>query len=52
MLTRDFESLTVKENESVESFITTVKNVVNSIHAHCEYLEDRKIVEFLFKRSS
>jgi hypothetical protein len=32
-------------NESVESFITRVQNIVNVIHAHGESLEDRRIVE-------
>jgi hypothetical protein len=49
MLRRDFESLTMKENESVESFITRVQNIVNVIHAYGESLEDRRIVENVFR---
>jgi hypothetical protein len=45
MLRRDFESLSMKESENVEFFITRVQNIVNAIHAHGEILEDRKIVE-------
>ena len=45
MLRRDFESLSMKESENVESFITRVQIIVNAIHAHGEILEDRKIVE-------
>ena len=45
MLRRDFESLSMKENESVECFITRVQNIVNAIHAHGETLEYRMIVE-------
>jgi hypothetical protein len=45
MLRRDFESLSMKESENVEFFITRVHNIVNDIHAHGEILEDRKIVE-------
>jgi hypothetical protein len=45
MLRRDFESLSMKESENVEFFITRVQNIVNVIHAHGEILEDRKIVE-------
>ena len=45
MLRRYFESLSMKENESVECFITRVQNIVNAIHAHGENLEDTRIVE-------
>ena len=45
LLRRDFESLKMKENESIEDFITRVQNVVNAIHSHGETLEDRRIVE-------
>ena len=44
MLRRYFESLSMKENESVECFITRVQNIVNAIHAHGETIEDRRIV--------
>jgi len=40
-----FESRTMKENESVEYFITRVQNIENFIHDHGESLEDWRIVE-------
>ena len=52
MLRRDFESLSIKENESVECFITRVQNIVNVIHAHGETTEYCRIVEKCVKRSS
>jgi hypothetical protein len=45
MSRRDFESLSMKENESVECFITRVQNIVNVIHVHGETIEDKRIVE-------
>ena len=45
MLRRDFESLSMKESENVDFFITRVQNIVNVIHSHGEILEDRKIFE-------
>ena len=45
ILRRDFESLSMKENERDESVITRVQNIVNVIHAHGESLKDRRIVE-------
>ena len=45
ILRRYFESLSMKESENVEFFITRVQNIVNVIHAHGEILEDRKIFE-------
>jgi hypothetical protein len=49
MLRRNFESLSMKENESVECFITRVLNIVNGIHAHGETLEDKRIVENMLR---
>jgi hypothetical protein len=34
----------MKVNESVESFINRVQNIVNVIHSHGVYLEDKRIV--------
>ena len=52
ILRRDFESLSMKENGSVECFITRVQNIVNVIHAHGETTEYCRIVEKCVKRSS
>jgi hypothetical protein len=49
ILRRDFESLSMKENERDESVITRVQNIVNVIHAQGESLEDRRIVEFVLR---
>ena len=52
ILRRDFESLSMKENGSVECFITRVQNTLNVIHAHGETTEYCRIVEKSVKRSS
>ena len=45
MLRRDFETIFMKECESVESFFTHVIGLVTQMRSHGETLEERRIVE-------
>lgn len=45
MLRRDFETISMKESENVDSFITHVIGLVTQIRSHGETLEERRIVE-------
>ena len=44
-LRRDFESLCMKESDTIESFFTHVIGMVTKIRSHGEALEDKRIVE-------
>ena len=49
MLRRDFETICMKDNESVDSFYTQVIGVVNQIRSHGENLEDTRVVENILR---
>jgi hypothetical protein len=45
ILRRDFETLSMKDTDSVDSFYTHVIGLINQIKSHGETIEDRKVVE-------
>jgi hypothetical protein len=45
ILTRDFETLSMKYTDLVDSFYTHVIFLINLIKSHGETIEDRKVVE-------
>ena len=45
ILTRDFESLSMKDTESVELFYTRVIGLINQLKYHGENIDDRRIIE-------
>jgi hypothetical protein len=42
---RDFETLSMKDTNSVDSFYSHVIDLINQIKSHGETIEDRKVVE-------
>jgi hypothetical protein len=44
-LRRDFENMKMKDNESVDSFMTQVMNVVNQLRQYGEDLSDKRVIE-------
>eukprot|EP00253_Pinus_taeda_P002334 PITA_02334 len=49
MLRRDFETLSMKESDTIDSFFTQVIGLITQIRAHGEILEERKIVEKILR---
>eukprot|EP00253_Pinus_taeda_P020908 PITA_20908 len=49
LLRRDFENLCMKESDNIDSFFTHVIGLVTQIRTHGEVLEERRIVEKLFR---
>jgi hypothetical protein len=49
MLRRDFETIFMKDNESVDSFYTQFIGVVNQIRSHGENLDDTRIIEKILR---
>lgn len=45
ILRRDFETLSMKYTDSIDSFYTHVIGMINQIKSHGETIEDRKVVE-------
>ena len=45
ILRRDFESLSMKDTESMESFYTQVIDMINQLKSHGEAIEDKRVVE-------
>jgi uncharacterized protein (UPF0371 family) len=45
ILRRYFETLSMKDTDSVDSFYTHVIGLINQIKSHGETIEDKKIVE-------
>ena len=45
ILRRDFESLSMKETESVDSFYTRVVGLINQLKYHGENIEDQRVVK-------
>ena len=44
-LRRDIENMKIKDNESVDSFMNQVMNVVNQLRRYGEYLSDKRVIE-------
>ena len=49
LLRRDFETLYMKESDNIDSFFTHVIGLVTQIRSHGETLEERRIVEKVFR---
>lgn len=49
LLRRDFENLCMKESENIDSFFTHVIGPITQIRSHGKVLEERRIVEKLFR---
>ena len=45
ILRRDFESMSMKDTESVDPFYTRVVVFINQLKSHGENIEDRRVVE-------
>ena len=45
ILIRDFESLSMKDLETVDSFYTRVVGLINQLKSHGEDIEDQRVVE-------
>ena len=52
ILRRDFESLSMKDSESVDSFYTRVVGLINQLKSHGETITDQRLVEKILKKSS
>eukprot|EP00253_Pinus_taeda_P029391 PITA_29391 len=49
MLRRDFETLSMKESDTIDSFFTQVIGLITQIRSHREILEERRIVEKILR---
>ncbi|XP_057826189.1 uncharacterized protein LOC131037941 [Cryptomeria japonica] len=49
MLRRDFETIYMKESDTIESFFTQIIGLVNQIKTHGENLEERRVVENILR---
>lgn len=49
ILRREFETLYMKDNESVDSLFTHIIELVNQIRSHGETLEDKRVVEKILR---
>lgn len=49
MLRRDFENLSMKESDTIDSFFTQVIGLITQIRSHGEILEDRRVVEKILR---
>ena len=45
ILRRDFESMSMKDTDSLESFYTRFIGLINQLKSHGENIEDRRVVE-------
>jgi hypothetical protein len=45
ILRRDFETMSMKDSDTVDSFYTHVIGLINQIKSHGETIDDRKVVE-------
>ena len=48
-LRRDFENLKMKDNETVDNFMTQVMNVVNRLRQYDEDVSDQRVIEKLLR---
>ena len=49
MLRRNFETLSMKESDTIDSFFTQVIGLITQIRSHGEILEERRIVEKILR---
>ena len=49
ILRRDFESLSMKDSENVDTFYTKVVGLINQLKSHGETVEDQRVVEKILK---
>ena len=49
ILRRDFESLSMKETKSINSFYTRVVGLINQLKSHGETIEDQRVVEKILR---
>ena len=49
ILRRDFESLSMKDIESVDSFYTRVVSLINQLKSHGDNIEDKRAVEKILR---
>eukprot|EP00253_Pinus_taeda_P005116 PITA_05116 len=49
ILRRDFETLNMKESDTIDSFFTRVIGLITQIRSHGEILEERRIVEKILR---
>eukprot|EP00253_Pinus_taeda_P014005 PITA_14005 len=49
MLRRDFETLNMKESDTIDSFFTQVIGLINQIRSYGEIFEERRIVEKILR---
>eukprot|EP00253_Pinus_taeda_P003561 PITA_03561 len=49
MLRRDFETLSMKESDTIDSFFTQVIGLITQIRSHGEILEERRMVEKILR---
>ena len=49
ILRRCFETMSMKDSDTVDSFYTHVIGMINQIKFHGETIEDRKVVEKVLK---
>eukprot|EP00253_Pinus_taeda_P024775 PITA_24775 len=49
ILRRDFETLNMKESDTIDSFFTQVIGLITQIRSHGEILEERRIVEKILR---
>ena len=49
ILRRDFESLSMKDSESVDSFYTRVVGLINQLKSHGETITDQRVVEKILR---
>jgi hypothetical protein len=49
MLRRDFETIYMKESNTIDSFFTQIIGLVNQIRSHGETFEDRRVVENILR---
>ena len=52
ILRRDFESLSLKDSESVDSFYTIVVGLINQLKSHGEDIEDQRVVKKILRSIS
>ena len=50
ILRRDFESLSMKDSETVDSFYTRVVALINQLKSHGESIEYQRVVEKILRR--
>ena len=49
ILRRDFESLSMKDSETIDTFYTRVVGLINQLKSHGEAIEERRVVEKILK---